>query len=396
MAANVYLGISTNKDVLRAPYEAAMQAKYKLDTDKIDLCLVFTSVDLAQQATLKTIKKIFPDTPLIGCSSLGIITDGQVHKHAVAVLLIKLAQGIYINTNYVQEISSKSAVQAGDEFGYKLMHGLQNIPRDFGIIFSDGMLQENSAFLSGLQEKLGKSFPIIGACASDDLKFAKTYLYMNEEIFSDGACGVMWAGKLHFGFGIRHGWKPLGKPHYITSSTGNTIHTIDGLPAASLYKEYLSADLPALRKELKHISALYPIGIYLSGEEEYLLRNIIAIDDTEGLICQGNIPAGSTVRLMIGTKESCLAAARKAAEDVQKMLHGKVCDFLLVFESTSRYTLLGRRIGEESRIIKEVLGENVPLLGIYTYGEQAPLQAVGYHGTPYFHNQSITILGIGN
>lgn len=390
------MGLSTEKNALRAAEKAAMQAKYHTQANKIDLCLVFTTVDLAQPIMLDVIKKMFPEVPLIGCSSLGIITENQVYKHAVAILLISLPQGAYLNTGYVQGINSKSAVEAGEEFGDKLMYGFKNIPRDFGIMFSDGLLKENSSFLSGLQEKLGRSFPIIGACASDNLKFVKTYLYMDKNIFSGGACGAMWGGKLHFGFGIRHGWKPLGKPHYVTGATGNIIHTIDGLPAAFLYKEYLSADLPALRKELKRISALYPLGFYLSGEEEYLLRNIVSINDAEALICQGNIPQGSAVRLMIGTKESCLDATRRAAEDVKKNLRGKPCNFLLVFESTSRYTLLGRRIGEELRIIKEVLGENLPLLGIYTYGEQAPLTAIGYHGTPYFHNQSISILGIGN
>jgi len=46
-------------------------------------------------------------------------------------------------------------------------------------------------------------------------------------------------------------------------------------------------------------------------------------------------------------------------------------------------------------IIKEKLGKDTPIIGIYTYGEQAPLRAVNYQGRGYFHNQTIAILGIG-
>ncbi|MCM8796669.1 MAG: FIST C-terminal domain-containing protein [Candidatus Omnitrophica bacterium] len=396
MAITVSIGIGTNTDVAMAAHEAAMRAKQQLDAEAIHLCLVFTTINLAKPVVLKTIKRILPDTPLVGCSTLGVITEKQIYRHAVAVLLVSLPKDAYIHTDCVQEISLKSSVRAGEELGNRLIYALKNAPRNFGTIFSDGLIQDNSSFLAGLQESLGKSFPIIGACASDNLKFIKTCVYTNDAVFNDGACGVIWGGKLHFGVGIRHGWRPLGKPHYVTHAIKNTIYSIDNAPAASLYKEYLSTDLATLRKDLKHISALYPIGIDLPAEEEYLLRNTVSIEDTEAIICQGEIPQGSTIRLMIGTKESCLAATRKAAEDVKNALRGKSCDFLLVFESTSRYTLLGRQANNELRIIKEVLGEKLPILGIYTYGEQAPLRAIGYHGIPYFHNQSITILGIGN
>jgi len=40
-------------------------------------------------------------------------------------------------------------------------------------------------------------------------------------------------------------------------------------------EELSNEDYTDLKKELKRISCLYPIGINISGEEEYLLRNIL-------------------------------------------------------------------------------------------------------------------------
>ncbi len=112
-------------------------------------------------------------------------------------------------------------------------------------------------------------------------------------------------------------------------------------------------------------------------------------------LVHGNGPQGSLIRLMIGTKESCLAATRQATEEVKKSLLGRPYNFILVFDSISRYILLGRQAQKELEIIKEELGKDIPIIGLYTYGEQAPLRAINYQGRSYFHNQAITILAIG-
>jgi hypothetical protein len=95
---------------------------------------------------------------------------------------------------------------------------------------------------------------------------------------------------------------------------------------------------------------------------------------------------------MIGTKESCLAATQQAADAAKKP---GADNFVLVFDSISRYILLRRDAAKELKIIKESVGEDTPVIGLYTSGEQVPLEAIGYHGQTYFHNQTIVILAVG-
>ena len=99
---------------------------------------------------------------------------------------------------------------------------------------------------------------------------------------------------------------------------------------------------------------------------------------------------------MIGTKESCLEATYQAAQDVKRSLGNKKISLALVFDSASRYILLGRQAGRELDIIRQGLGEDTPVIGIYTYGEEAPLRELYYLGKTYFHNQTITIVGIAD
>lgn len=395
MGIAVGIGISTEKDSLLAAQAATRKAVLQLNDKRPDLAIVFSSIEFAHSTVLKTIRNILADIPVIGCSSLAVISNAGIFKQGLIVALLSFPGSVYFNSASIQNINQDTISGSGEKLGEKLLYGLKNIRRDFSVIFSDGLIQDNPAFIYGLQEKLGKSFPLMGATASNNLISKKTYLYCDNEVFNNGACGILWGGKLSYGLGIKHGWKPLGKPRYVTKSFGNVAYEIDGAAAAETYKEYLSCGLENLQKELKRISVLYPIGIYLPGEDEYLLRNIVSIEDDGSLAFQGRVPQNSQIRLMIGTEESCLMAARSSVEEVKRSLYGRQVNLVLVFDSASRYILLRRQAIKELEIIKQGFGPDTPILGIYTYGEQAPLKAINYQGRTYFHNQTIAILGIG-
>lgn len=391
---NIGIGISIEKDAAKAVREAVAQAKTSIYKEEINLAIVFSTVEFSNQNTIKALTNLLGRIPIIGCSGAAIISNKGIFKKCLSVMLLSLPKTAFFNTAYVKEIHAKTALNAGEELGEKLLHGFSGIRRDLGIIFSDGMIEETSNLIYGLQEKLGTSFPLIGASASDNLQFLKTYTYFNDEMISDAVCGIIFGGKLNFGWGIKHGWKPLGKPRRVTKSKATVVYEIDDSPASKIYEEYLAWDTDKLKKELKRISTFYPIGIYLPGEEEYLLRNIHSIGNDGSLVFQGNVPEESLIRLMIGTKDSCLTATQQALDEVKKELYNKKIGAVFVFDSVSRYILLGRNANRELEIIKKELGDDTPIFGIYTYGEIAPLKAINYYGRTYSHNQTITILGI--
>ncbi len=395
MAIQVGIGLSTHKDPILAAKEAVSEARLKLSNAKPDLAIVFSSIDLSSPTLLKTISNYLSGIRVLGCSGAAIISNAGIFKHGLVIMLLSHSQGVYFNTGLVRNIMERSGVQAGEELGENLLHGFQGIRRDLSIIFSDGLLESSSDLITGLQERVGVSFPLAGASAADNLAFKKTYVYFDQEIISNAACGILWGGKLNFGLGTKHGWKPLGKPRKVTKATGNVINEIDNAPAVKIYEDYLAQGVDELKKELKRISILYPIGIYLTGEEEFLLRNLFSIEDNGSIVLQGNVPQNSTIRLMIGTKETCLAATHQALEEAKKGLYGRPCNFVLVFDSISRYILLGRQAGKELDIIKERLGKDTPIIGLCTFGEQAPLRSINYLGKTYFQNQTITTVAIG-
>lgn len=400
---NIGVGFSAEKEAPEAIKEAVRMAKKAVASETINLAIVFSSIELASDSLLRTLDNLLGAIPIIGSSGAAVITPQGILKNGLVIMLLSLPAHIYFNTASVTDIRAKTALAAGREMADKLLYGFKGIRRDVSIIFSDGLIDEGSSLIYGLQERLGRSFPLVGASASDNLSFSKTYLYSNEGIFNDGAIGILLGGKLNFGLGIKHGWKPLGKQRDITQAKGNILYEIDNKPAVNIYQEYLTYSIAELKKDIRRISILYPIGVYLEGEEEYLLRNVISVEDNGALRLQGNVTTGNTVRLMIGTKDSCFDATREATEEAKKGLFNLVSDtqkagmnnFVLVFDSVSRYTLLRRDAEKEIEIIRAAFGQDMPVIGLYTYGEQAPLRAITYQGQAYFHNQTISILAIG-
>ena len=403
MAVYAGVGISSNKDRRLAIAEAVSLAKENLKQNEISLAILFTSVEFASLYLLKTTSNLIgPNVPLVGATSSAILTKDGIFKQGIAIALINTKE-VYFNTAAIKE-ALVDLQASGDNLGKQLSWGMRDIRRSFCLFFSDGLIIDNLPLLKGLQQRLGQSFPIIGAIpASGNIHLNKTYQYYNQEVLNGSVVGLLWTGKINFGLGIKHGWKPIGKSHRVSASDKFIIKEIENMPAVSLYKDYFAKDTSALKEELKHISRLYPIGIDISREAEYLLRKIIFIREDGSLICRDNVPVDSQIRLMIGTKESCLAAAEEAAREAKKTLAAQTlqtspkkkseASIIFVFNSVARLHLLGRRIAEELEIIKSHFPDT-PIIGLCTYAEQAPLKATGFAGKTYCHNQTITILAM--
>ncbi|MCX5657911.1 MAG: FIST C-terminal domain-containing protein [Candidatus Omnitrophica bacterium] len=164
-----------------------------------------------------------------------------------------------------------------------------------------------------------------------------------------------------------------------------------------MYEEYFGEDIQELKNEPQaSMAILYPLGMAIAGEEEYLLRNPVTISDEGALICAAEVPEGEEIRLMMGNKDSVLDAAHHAAQTALKNLYGTRAKIVFVFSSISRDKLLGRGKQTEINLVRQVFGSHTPVVGFYTYGEQAPLSSEINIGQTYFQNASFVVLAMGD
>jgi len=391
----ISFGFSPLKEHVQAANEAIGQAVIGMRKIPPSLAFIFTSTEFAHPMVLRAVNNLLGGIPIIGSSSLGIITNQGAFKYGFAILLVSLDTQTFFNIAAVKNVSKTTPLASGEELANKLLYGFKNVRRSLSLIISDKLITEGTNLINGLQQNLGKSFPLIGASSADNFGNQKTYQYVNNEQLSDSCSGILFGGKFNFSFGTKHGWLALGKMRSVTSSSSNIIKEIDGLPAVRLYEDYFAKNVAQLSKDLRRISTFYPLGIYVPGEKEYLLRNVISIREDGSLIMQGDMPQASKIRLMISTEESRLKSVLSSCQEAKKNLGGQQIKFVMVFDSAARFSILGRQDQIEVDIIKEVFGKDTPLIGMYTNGEQAPLQSINYLGQTYFHNQSLTILAIG-
>jgi hypothetical protein len=395
MGLSVGVGISEKKDPFVAASEAAKIALHQIHHKEISFGFLFTSIHFASPKLLEGIAYVLGNNvKILGCTGAGLISQAGIGKYGVGLMLISSTEKIRFGLAASTNIAEKSARSAGEEFAHQALQDLGGTQRDIALIFVDGLIENSSDLIRGIKDVVGLSFPIFGGSSADNFRFHKTFQYFDGHLLTNSLVGAIFSGENFFGMGIRHGWKPLGKPHLITEVKGNVIKKIENKPAVHIYQDYFGKSREEVEKNLIRLTIYYPLGLYLPGEAEYLLRNALRIDADGGIVCQGDAAEGNEVRIMMGTKEWALDAATQAAQEAKSALKDKEIRAAIIFESVSRNKLLGRLTEKELSRIKEVLGD-VPLLGICTYGEQAPLKSLEHYGETYFHNETVAILTIG-
>lgn len=389
-------GVGSSKNLAesrQAAYEAVSEAVAKLDSEKPDIIFVFSSIKYDQHEIVTGANQAAAGALVVGCSAAGEITSWATEFDAVNALAVS-ASAVKFFSGYSEGVS-KDSFKAGADVAQAVLKATNGTKLDLFIMIPDGMTGDGASIVRGVQSVLGENFPIIGGSAGDDYLFKKTYEYYKDQALTDAVVGIGLSGKFVFGFGIRHGWEPVGLPLRVTKADGTVIKEIDGKPALEVYEEYFGKEAGELVKEpLARMAYTYPLGVVVEGSDELLIRDPVIANEKGEITMAAQIPQGSTVRLMIGDRERAIIAAKWAAARAKEDFRDATPRFILMFNCMARNKLLGARCHEENDAVNLSIGKDVPMAGFYTYGEQGPL--LGKKGTPaYFHNETMTLVVIG-
>jgi len=387
------IGRSNNPEAAIAGAQACKEALAEAG-DKANLIVVFSTVAYDQKKMLEGVKSVSKEIPLVGCSDSGeITTEGPVSKHVAVMALnsdmVNFTVGIGGGTD---KDSYNAGVMAAKEVKEKAKGDVSLF-----IMLLDGLAENGAAAVRGVQGVFGKNFPIMGGSAGDDFLFQKTYEYHNGQVLENSLIGIGLSGKFSFGVGVRHGWEPIGLPMKVTKAEGAKLIEVNNRPALSIYEDYFGKKAEELTKEpIAKMAYTYPLGMSVEGSPELLIRDVVIANEKGEITCAAEIPEGSEIRLMLGDHEKAIQAAKEAAENALAQLKGTKPKAIFVFNCVARYKLLGARIGEEIAAIQNVLGKEVPLIGFYTYGEQAPLGGLlGPECFSVFHNETMALMILG-
>jgi hypothetical protein len=391
------VGVSTNAESYVAGVDACQAAVNELGGAAPKLAIVFASVSFIQQDVLRGARSVVPGVLVVGSSSSGeIATQGPLSKHSVVVMVIA---GDLSVAHGRGDIKKDGPFAAGSSAAKQVKEAMGDSLKLL-LMIPDILAGNGADTVRGVQEVVGKNFPVVGGASGDDFQFKQTYQYVNDEVTSGTVVCVGLGGDFAFGIGVKHGWLPIGVPRKVTKAEGAVLHEIDGKPAIDLYNDYFGeAEAEALKKEtLAHLAVLYPIGMRREGSEEFLIRDPLSVDVNGSITCAAEVPEGAEVQLMIGSQDEAIKIAKEAAAHAKEDLQGVAPAAIIIFNCIARNKLFGDRAGDEIAAIKGAIGEQVPVAGFYTYGEQAPINGevrdIKKCNTQ-FHNETVVILALG-
>lgn len=394
MATFVGIGFSRDTDVDKATEAAIKQTKDGLNGHSGQLVIVLSTMGYPSQKLIHNICEQFPDSKVIGSSTTGFIVHDNIEMFGMLIIAFA-TNDIQFSTSSMIHLELGDTRSAGKTLASKTIEGLRNQRRQAFLVFYDSRLGNVDPLINGLQDTLGHIFPIIGAGSSDDFLYRSNFQFFDNHVLEYSAIGCMIGGNTHISVGSRHGWKPVGKPRFVSKARGSSIQTIDDKKAVTLYEDFLNISIE--RDRTLHnsiISLLYPLGIKVPGNSEYLLRNVHRILPDGSINCRGYIPPGSEVHLMIGNADFCIEAAEEAAKECKYNLIGKKPKLIFIIENMSRLKILNRKASQEIKVIRNIFGNKVPIIGMYTNGEIMPFQTMENQKIPYHQNGNIMVLAI--
>ncbi len=353
--------------------------------DGVSCQLVFLFGDsdvLKSEDHFNSIRSLYPNARIAGASSSGNIHGAEISDSPVVAVAVQferasVAMGMVDFTpgEEIEGLSMRLVQQLPQE-------GLKHI-----FVLSDGLNLNGTELVNGIN-KVSAGVSVTGGMAGDGDRFEQTWVIADAPARQNRILAIGFYGDgLVISSGCHGGWSPFGADRIVTRSVGNVLYELDDEPALDLYKTYLGE----FAKDLPHSGMRFPLNIRAADDTHEVIRTLLAIDEREKSITfAGDVPEGYIVRLMKPDIEQLIEGAGAAAEEIDRSNDATALG--LVVSCVGRRVVMKQIVEEELEAVEDILGENVQLVGFYSYGEIAP-----FNDRPeqcQLHNQTMTLTAI--
>ena len=379
------VGHSDAFDPVAAVGETLDQCRERLDGVDPQAAVMFVGPDLEGREIHRLIREAYPEIELIGSTTSGEMSSVlgfEEDSLCVALLasdVLEFGAGIGTNVSQGARAACREAVE--------MARGKSAKDPALCITFPTIVSIDPDDVLTGISELLGETVPIIGGGAAvEDEQAAQwggDYQFCGDQALVDAVPVLLISGPLVYSVGVAHGWQPTGPVGVVTRSRGNMVYEIDGAPPRDFYERFVRTDTGA--------ALATPLAVYESDGERFYLRAASDFDDDGSATFLGTVPEGAQVRIsavadsdeiLAGTDESVAAALADFALPAPEAA--------LIVSCAARKWLLGTRTGAEIDQVRDQLGQDLPVMGLYAFGEIAPL---GDNRDIRFHNETcVTVL----
>jgi hypothetical protein len=387
MALSVGIGKGKDRDPFEAGRNAARDVTVQMKNVAPHALVLFTSATIDTQKFLDGVRSIFPDVPLVGSTTAGHGTREELLDDGGVLMGLAGADAkdfVSASATGVHEGEKKIVETLLSSLASKIpLSKLSTL-----LAFSDGLAGSGTMLLSSFASAPSLR-GIVGGFSGDGMAFKETMQFEGGKVLHDSVVALGVAG-ISVGVAGEHGWKPIGIPMKATKAEGALLMELDGNPAFSMYEKYFGDMSREIRDEtMSRLALTYPLGV--AEGETMLVRAPLSVDDAGGILCGAEIPVGSSVRLLLGSKDAMLSAASRAGHRAKSALGGRPPAGAIIVSSMTRRKILRSEAMAEIRAVSDALGTQCPIIFMYGYGEFYPVAGA----SSVFQNESIVVLAFG-
>lgn len=180
------------------PKAGARAADEALLHDDAKLLVVFCSKSQDLPALLRQIRDRSDGVPLIGCTTAGEIATSGPGEASVVVSALG-GDGFAIQTA-VATRASHDLRAAGARAARSLPLAIDHPYRAL-LLLTDGLAGDQQEIVRGAYGVLGAGVPLVGGCAGDDLKMARTFQLYGDQVLTDSVVAAGIASNAPLGRG---------------------------------------------------------------------------------------------------------------------------------------------------------------------------------------------------
>jgi hypothetical protein len=372
---NIRVAQSCNSD----PRAAVRELHAAVSQPQLSLVIFFCSSTYALDELAEEINQLFPDTPVIGCTTAGEIGPEGYLEHSLSGISFSFTDATAA-VAYLDQLQSFDKLR-GHRFIEELNERFHTIApqatpeNSFALLLIDGLSNREEAVVHTFQTGLGKT-ALFGGSAGDQMQFKNTYVFCNGAFHNDSAVLAL--------ISTPHPFKIFKTQHFVAGpqrmvvteadESERLVREINGRPAAEEYARALGIQISELGTA--HFSS-HPMVVRINGMD--FVRSVLSANPDGSLTFYCAIERGMVMRV---------AEGMAFVENLQRTFSGiheeiGVPQLVIACDCVLRKLEISQK--QLSNTVSQIFHLN-NTVGFNTYGEQF----AGVH-----INQTLTGIAIG-
>ncbi len=333
--------------------------------------------------------------PMIGCTTIGLLMkEAGFVKGGVSMMLLT-SDDCNFSVGMTQDLSVNRLEDEIRRTFDEAEKGLEGEEVKLVIALAAMMSKMSGDDILSAIDDLGMNVPVYGGLASDMFTFQSYQVFCNGRVSNKEQVFLLISGNVDPK--ILYVQSLSGKANFsyeVTRSEGNQVFQVGN----TSFVDALERAGMKCEKDLvvpEYIQTPFITSVKKpDGQTVEALRNLTRLDHTNGSgYFLGGVMEGSSIEIGILNTEDVKSSVGEAFDEICNWLkEQKEYKTVFCFSCAARFIALGNNISAEADCYKGRIPEDVSLLGMYSFGEFAPVGEEKRYNV--FHNSTFTIMCI--